>query len=78
VVARCAALACRSVLALTLAVQERTARNPELRASPGSQTFVREALQTAAGTSILEIEGCCVLRLLCNYDRSDAETLTFN
>ena len=48
------------------------------RRQPGSQAFVREALQTAAGTSILEIEERCVLGLLRNYDRSDGRYTHLN
>jgi hypothetical protein len=43
------------------------------RGLPGSQAFVREARQTAAGSSIGEIE-CCGVRLLCNYDRNNGDT----
>jgi hypothetical protein len=53
---RCTTPVRRSVLAPTLAVQEgpRVTRN-WTRRLPGSQAFVREALQTAAGSSILKL-----------------------
>jgi hypothetical protein len=39
--------------------------------------LVREWLQTAAVTSVLELEGRYVLRILCKYVRSDDDALTF-
>jgi hypothetical protein len=69
---------CRSGQTPTLAVQEWTASNRELRAAPpGSQGPVRAARQAAqAGSSVLDLEECRGVRLLCDYNRSDRDTLT--
>jgi hypothetical protein len=75
---RYAAPVCRSGQTPTLAVQEWTASNPELRAAPARQPSVGSggAPGGTAGSSVLDIEECRGVRLLCDYDRSDRDTLT--
>jgi hypothetical protein len=60
------------------AVQEWTASDPELRAALAGQPSVRSdsAPDRTAGSSVLDIAECCGVRLLCNYDRSNRDTLT--
>jgi hypothetical protein len=69
---------CRSGQTPTLAVQEWTASNAELRAAPARQPSVGSggAPGRTAGSSVLDIEERRGVRLLCDHDRSDRDTLT--
>jgi hypothetical protein len=69
---------CRSGQTPTLAVQEWTASNRELRAAPARQPSVGSggAPGRTAGSSVLDIEKRRGVRLLCDYDRSDRDTPT--
>jgi hypothetical protein len=56
-----------------------TASNPELDATPARQPSVRSgSAPDRSRQQHPQVEECCVIRLLCNYDRSDGDILNLN